>query len=163
MLVECLGGFFFFFYLGYTSMYTSQLCALYGSHHFSVVFQSVCAEFSSLCSFHPPFPPLYRATQIQINFISIADTGLCWQSVASSSVLPSLYVCVHVFVCACMYAALRTVCTSCGCYLVAGSCWASPVHQSMSPPWVGVQEQPCPLRILAPPSVSTHPPLSLLF
>lgn len=37
-----------------------------------------------------------------------------------------VYVCVSV----------RTACISCGCCLVVGSCWVSPVHQSMSLQWV---------------------------
>lgn len=33
----------------------SQLCTLHGSHHFSVVSQSVCPAFASPCLFHPSF------------------------------------------------------------------------------------------------------------
>ena len=119
---------------------------------------SICVP--CLCSPLPVssfFPRLFRPTQIQMNFISIAGTVPCWQSVVSSSAPPRVCVCV------CADAGLRTVCTSCGCYLVAGSCWASPVHQSTSRQWVGVREQPCPLHIFAPPSVSTHPSPSVFF
>ena len=113
---------------------------------------SVLPLLLSAC-FISVFSLLYRPTWIQMKFISIAGAVMCWQSVVSSSVC----------VCVCTDDDLRTVSMSCGCFLVMGSCWASPVHQSMSPLWVGVWEQPFPplTHSLVPPSVSTCPPFSI--
>lgn len=99
----------------------------------------LAARFISLSSVW--FEPAW----IQMNFVSIADAATCWQS-ASFILCPPCRVCLRDVV-------FRTACTSCGCFLVAGSCWANPVHQSTSPPLVSAQEPP---SLLQSPT-STHP------
>ena len=144
-------------YLRGSTFVDSELCTLHGSHHFTVVFQSACPVFAPLCPFHPFF--LAYLGLHKFKWTSLALQAQSRVDKVWFHPLPPPRVCV----CVCADAGLRTVCTSCGCYLVAGSCWASPVHQSTSRQWVGVREQPCPLHIFAPPSVSTHPSPSVFF
>lgn len=134
--VECLWDFYLSFpsvvLLFQTLNYTHFMAVITFLSYFNL--HALPFFFSPPVCFILPLSLLYRPTWIQMNVISIASTIRCWQSVVSSSVLPTVCVCV----CVCADAGLRTVCTSCDFYLDVGTCWASPVHQSMSPLQVGL-------------------------
>lgn len=118
--VECLWD----FYLGYTPvallwsrsvMHTSHHCRL------SICVPWLCfslpVSFFSHTGLHK-----FKWTSLALQAESRVDK-VRFHPVSSPL---CVYVCVFV----------RTVCISCGCCLVVGSCWVSPVHQSMSLQWV---------------------------
>lgn len=151
--VECLWDFYLSFpsvvLLFQTLNYTHFMAVITFLSYFNL--HALPFFFSPPVCFILPLSLLYRPTWIQMNVISIASTIRCWQSVVSSSVLPTVCVCLCVCGCwsqDCVYE-LRLLSRR-------GDLLSEP-SPSVNVSTAGrFGEQPCSLHICSPPSVWTH-------